>query len=494
MASGGGQNSETGSGGATTTLEKVYWRDNDGDGYPDPNDRWRGSPDEVPPGYVEAPSSDDLWPPVDCDDTNAEIHPDATEVCNGIDDDCDEIGDPIGPDCFEATRLFPGESHTCFEMTDGRVACTKAVKEDDSERFETRIFPGVSEPDMVWWVSITDEACALKEDKIICWDFDYASAYVFIDLAEQDAFTLPLLKVDMESRSPASNTEIRATPVSVIAADGNVYRYSYYFGKGYQWDQILADAVDIQYTRWSFCYLESSGLSVCVRNGVTRSSASPPYPLVPFISDATFLPHGLFSTEDGVVAAPFDPETDLPTIYQGTHGAVEAADDGGFVCARSESGDVKCDPPLPELESSQVDGLSTGVGLCALNGGAIDCYRSDGTHISLPAPRLTDEPARPVFGLGEGDGACDNPNDSSLIGLTTNGALSTSLIECAIGCVNAFDESTCIADCEVPEVTAECYACIETGLLCVAKQDGVRTDSCVESYAACSGQTPSPKS
>ena len=35
----------------------------------------------VPPGYAE---NDD-----DCDDTDPAINPDATEICNGVDDDCD---------------------------------------------------------------------------------------------------------------------------------------------------------------------------------------------------------------------------------------------------------------------------------------------------------------------------------------------------------------------------------------------------------------------
>jgi hypothetical protein len=56
-----------------------YYRDADGDGYGDPADSVVDT--TPPPGYVA--NSDD------CNDTNDEIYPGATEQCNGVDDDCD---------------------------------------------------------------------------------------------------------------------------------------------------------------------------------------------------------------------------------------------------------------------------------------------------------------------------------------------------------------------------------------------------------------------
>jgi hypothetical protein len=56
-----------------------YYRDQDGDGYGDLAD----TTDDCtqPGGYVSNSQ--------DCDDTNTSINPDATEVCNGVDDNCD---------------------------------------------------------------------------------------------------------------------------------------------------------------------------------------------------------------------------------------------------------------------------------------------------------------------------------------------------------------------------------------------------------------------
>ena len=65
--------------GSTTT-----WHDDaDQDGFGDPGDRVLAC--EGPEGWVSDAS--------DCNDANLAVNPDATEVCNGIDDDCDGLAD-----------------------------------------------------------------------------------------------------------------------------------------------------------------------------------------------------------------------------------------------------------------------------------------------------------------------------------------------------------------------------------------------------------------
>ena len=65
----------------------TWFADADGDGFGMPRPRPRPV---QPSGTV----SDDT----DCDDGSADINPDASEVCNGVDDDCDAAVDDADPD------------------------------------------------------------------------------------------------------------------------------------------------------------------------------------------------------------------------------------------------------------------------------------------------------------------------------------------------------------------------------------------------------------
>lgn len=67
------------------TITRTYYKDNDQDGYGNPNITVEGC--SPPPGYV----ADNT----DCNDSNAAINPGATEVCNNIDDNCDGVIDNV---------------------------------------------------------------------------------------------------------------------------------------------------------------------------------------------------------------------------------------------------------------------------------------------------------------------------------------------------------------------------------------------------------------
>lgn len=55
-----------------------------------------GSADTAPPPPTDA-DGDGYAAGVDCDDSRADVHPGAPEVCDGVDDDCDGAGDPAAP-------------------------------------------------------------------------------------------------------------------------------------------------------------------------------------------------------------------------------------------------------------------------------------------------------------------------------------------------------------------------------------------------------------
>jgi len=74
----------------SNAIDPYSWfRDEDGDGYGDPNAR--ASACDAPAGFIAIAG--------DCDDKDPETSPDAVEVCNGRDDDCDaaeDEGEAIG--------------------------------------------------------------------------------------------------------------------------------------------------------------------------------------------------------------------------------------------------------------------------------------------------------------------------------------------------------------------------------------------------------------
>ncbi len=77
----------------TTALP--WFADTDGDGFGDPDAELLAC--TTPPGHV----ADDT----DCDDASADIHPDAAEVCNALDDDCDLAIDDADTDVDLSTGL-----------------------------------------------------------------------------------------------------------------------------------------------------------------------------------------------------------------------------------------------------------------------------------------------------------------------------------------------------------------------------------------------------
>jgi len=77
-------------------LGGSFYADDDEDGYGDPEDSVWTCEDAT--GYV----ADNT----DCDDTDPAVNPDATEVCNGVDDDCDLLTDTDDPTLEDPTTVF----------------------------------------------------------------------------------------------------------------------------------------------------------------------------------------------------------------------------------------------------------------------------------------------------------------------------------------------------------------------------------------------------
>ena len=75
-------------------LARTWYRDGDGDGFGDADSILEQC--TLPEGYV--PDSED------CDDADATVHPSAAEVCDEVDNDCDELVDEDDPDWVDEVR------------------------------------------------------------------------------------------------------------------------------------------------------------------------------------------------------------------------------------------------------------------------------------------------------------------------------------------------------------------------------------------------------
>ncbi len=101
-----------------TASTSVWYQDADGDGFGNPSVYVPQA--GQPPGYV----ADNT----DCDDSNAAVNPSATEICNGIDDDCDGTIDEFCA-CACDCHADPASAPACDGVTNilDVVACINAA-------------------------------------------------------------------------------------------------------------------------------------------------------------------------------------------------------------------------------------------------------------------------------------------------------------------------------------------------------------------------------
>jgi len=116
----------------------TYYADMDGDGYGDPNNTIDTTACSPPPGY--------LTDNTDCNDANAAINPAATEICNGIDDNCNIIIDDGLP---VITYYADGDNDTYGNSNSPLTSCVPPVgfviDSTDCDDTNSAIHPGATE-------------------------------------------------------------------------------------------------------------------------------------------------------------------------------------------------------------------------------------------------------------------------------------------------------------------------------------------------------------
>ncbi len=121
----------------------LYYVDNDHDGFGSTNTAYVCAA-EAPLGY--SPNN------LDCNDLNSAVHPGAVEICDGIDNDCDDLVDGDDPDAIGQQTVYADADGDGFgDAAVSQNTCSNIVgyvsNSDDCEDTDATQFPG-----QVWYV------------------------------------------------------------------------------------------------------------------------------------------------------------------------------------------------------------------------------------------------------------------------------------------------------------------------------------------------------
>jgi hypothetical protein len=163
----------------------TWYTDSDGDGFGDPAS---GTVSCAQPAGTVADSSD-------CDDGDMAVSPAATELCNGLDDDCDGTIDES--DAADASTWYadsdgdgfadPGSSVTACDQPSGHLAPAHASDCDDSD---AAVYPGAEDS---WYDGIDSDCDGASDYDQDADGFDH-SAYGGDDCDDEDEAVNPEAK------------------------------------------------------------------------------------------------------------------------------------------------------------------------------------------------------------------------------------------------------------------------------------------------------------
>ncbi|MFT5685431.1 MAG: hypothetical protein ACI8RZ_006382, partial [Myxococcota bacterium] len=120
---------------------ETFYADSDGDGFADPGSTAIAC--EAPSGYLAVGISDDT----DCDDSDSAINPDAEEVCDSVDNNCDGNVDEDATDAVTYYGDSDGDGYggTTFTTTACEAPTAYVTDSSDCDDLNADAYPGAEE-------------------------------------------------------------------------------------------------------------------------------------------------------------------------------------------------------------------------------------------------------------------------------------------------------------------------------------------------------------
>ncbi len=153
----------------------TWYQDDDSDGYGDPDSTTTAC--EQPSGYVDGEG--------DCDDLDPSVNPAADEVCNGSDDDCDDLVDEEDPDLTGASSWYEDADGDGFgDPESASTGCSQpsdwVEDSSDCDDGDAEVNPEAQE--------ICDEVDNDCDDRVDDEDDDVSGAQVWCEDADGDGY------------------------------------------------------------------------------------------------------------------------------------------------------------------------------------------------------------------------------------------------------------------------------------------------------------------
>ncbi|MDD9941976.1 MAG: MopE-related protein [Myxococcales bacterium] len=444
-------------------------------------------------GHLDRDDDGSAWP-LDCDDDDPGVHPEAMEACNFVDEDCDGVADegvdascpltchePSGG-CETPVDLVASGSHTCALTDAGTVYCWGGNLAGEVGTGEASLIPrpvpvsGVRGATEI--IGAGDVVCARIEEGALCWG-DRVHIPVFqplpddADLIATDGNRLcwSLAEGGLECRlvHGGETAVLEMAP----SAEGAIERL---VGGPY----------------W-MCALHTNGAVVCHGGRYVQGRVRLARRADVVDVSGTGEP---CTVGGGELICYTDAADNFGYTVDGNGSAVQVGVGGRQRCARNAEGRVAC--WLGDLEAPIEGAIDLAVGMdhawILRQDGTVRCWgrriegalgdgRIEPTVATQPvdviaSPKVEFGPAQAVGLPGARYGACDGLDNFAVLKRSgTHGRIH----DCLVACDNTLDEGACREACVTRSgLTRECYDCYATFRDC-------NGSACYPEFSECAG-------